>query len=178
MSEAAVAADPGERDVGKKQLCEELGWSRSRLDRRLDEDEAFPVVSRGTQAGGWKFNVAAVREYLQPEEERDTLAEDLATPAGLAARSEMTARQRRDLAQAQLHEDKLARMRGDLVDASELRLALAESVSRTGVALNSLADVLVRRLNLPESALPIIRQEVDGIRRTLVTGLREMLTDG
>jgi hypothetical protein len=67
MSEAAVAADPGGDGIGKKQLCEELGWSRSRLDRRLNEDETFPVLSRGNQAGGWSFDLVTVKAYLEPE---------------------------------------------------------------------------------------------------------------
>jgi hypothetical protein len=107
-----------------------------------------------------------VKAYLEPEEEREIVAEDLATPEGLAARAEMTARQRRDLAQAQLHEDKLRRQRGDLVDVADLRPALTEAVTRTGAALNAMADVLVRRLNLPESALPIIRRRSTGSAAT------------
>jgi hypothetical protein len=53
-----------------------------KLDRRLDEDADFPVVSRGTQAGGWQFDLEAVKAYLEPEEEREIVAEDLATPEG------------------------------------------------------------------------------------------------
>lgn len=174
MSQAAVAHEEAESIVGKKALAVELRWSRSKLDRRLEADASFPVVSRGTQAGGWKFDAAAVRAYLQPEEDRELIAEDLATPAGQVARAELTARQRRDLAQAQLHEDKLRRQRGELVEAADLQQALSETVTRVSTTLNSMADVLVRRLNLPESALPIIRQEIDGIRRQLVTGLRDL----
>lgn len=177
MSEAAVAADPGERVVGKKALCAALKWSRMKLDRRLDEDAAFPVLTRGNRAGGWAFDLDAVTAYLQPESE-PVPAPEPGEPARIDHGGEITARQRRDAAQAQLLEDKIRRSRGDLVDAAELRMALAEAVSRAGSGLNSLADVLVRRLNLPESALPIIRQEVDGIRRQLVSGLREHLADG
>lgn len=163
MSEAAETCDPGAW-VGKKQLADELGWSRGRLDRRLEEDATFPILTRGDQAGGWSFDLAAVLKHLQADLERDT-----------ASRTEMTARQRRDMAQAQLHEDKLRRQRGELVEAGDLKQALSETVTRVGVALNTLADVLVRRLNLPETALPIVRQEVDAIRRQLVTGLRDLL---
>lgn len=176
MGEAAHA--PERRIVGKKQLCEILEWSRMKLDRRLEEDAAFPVETRGDQGGGWGFDVDAVRAYLEPEEDREEVAEDLATPAGQAARAELTARQRRDLAQAQLHEDKLRRLRGELVEAAELRMVLSEAVSRTSTALNSLADALQRRLNLPDTALPVIRQEIDEARRQLVAGLRNVRTDG
>jgi hypothetical protein len=50
--------------VGKKELCAHLGWSRSRLDRVLERDPNFPVVSRGDQQGGWSFGTGAVDLYL------------------------------------------------------------------------------------------------------------------
>lgn len=50
--------------VGKAALCEALGWTRPRLDRRLESDAAFPVAKRGTRAGGWEFDVAAIQQYL------------------------------------------------------------------------------------------------------------------
>jgi hypothetical protein len=50
--------------VGKAGLCEAIGWTRPRLDRRLDSDAAFPVVKRGTRAGGWEFDVIDVQAYL------------------------------------------------------------------------------------------------------------------
>lgn len=177
MSEAAVAADPIERVVSKKALCAELKWSRMKLDRRLEEDPDFPVHTRGTRAGGWAFELSTVRAYLRPEEERDIVAEDIAVPEGLVARTEMTARQRRDLAQAQLHEDKLRRLRGELVEVAGLRLALSETVSRVGTVLNKMPETLTRRLNLPASAEAVLRQEMDEVRRQLVIGLRELLTD-
>lgn len=173
-----TAEAPERRIVGKKQLCEALGWSRMKLDRRLDDDDMFPVVTRGTQSGGWEFDVDVVEAYLEPEIEREEVAEDLNSPAGIAARAELTARQRRDLAQAQLHEDKLRRLRGDLVEVADLRMALSEAVTRTSTSLNSIAETLVRRLKLPETAIPVIQQEVDEVRRQLVAGLRAVRTDG
>lgn len=56
------------KTVGKKELAEALGWTRPKLDRRLESDAGFPVVTRGTKAGGWEFDLAAVRAYLDPEE--------------------------------------------------------------------------------------------------------------
>lgn len=179
MSEAAVVAERRERVVDKKGLCAELGWSRMKLDRRLEEDGAFPVLARGGQGAPWSFDVDAVTAYLQPAAAPATPAPAPApapTPVKAAHTGEETARQRRDAAQAQLLEDKIRRSRGELVETGPLVLALSEAVTRTSTQLNALADVLVRRLNLPESALPIIRQEVDGCRRQLVSGLREYLT--
>lgn len=50
--------------VGKAGLCAAIGWTRPRLDRRLEGDAAFPVVKRGTRAGGWEFDVVDVQAYL------------------------------------------------------------------------------------------------------------------
>ena len=53
--------------IGKAALCAALGWTRPRLDRRLESDGNFPVAKRGTRAGGWEFDLAAVRSYLGAE---------------------------------------------------------------------------------------------------------------
>lgn len=50
--------------VGKAELCAGLGWTRPRLDRRLESDGTFPVAKRGTRAGGWEFDLEIVRAYL------------------------------------------------------------------------------------------------------------------
>lgn len=50
--------------VGKAGLCEALGWTRPRLDRRLESDATFPVAKRGSRAGGWEFDPEIVRAYL------------------------------------------------------------------------------------------------------------------
>lgn len=174
----AAEVAPAARVVGKKQLCEILGWSRSRLDRRLDADPKFPVSARGGQAGGWAFDVAAVEAYLaagDPGAAPASEPEAAAAPARAAHLGEETARQRLNTIQAQLAEDKLRERRGELVNAAEVKMALAEAVTRVSTSLNSMADVLVRRLNLPESAGPVIRQEIDQARRQLVHGLREFL---
>lgn len=176
MSEAAVAADPSPREGGKKQLCQLLKWSRMKLDRRLEADAAFPVKERGTQAGGWLFDFAAVEMYLNGLVE---VAEPEAAPVARASHfGEETARQRRDAAQAQLLEDKIRRSRGELVEVADLRMALSEGVARMSTSLNKLPETLVRRLNLPETALPVIRQEIDDARRHMVTAMRSLKIDG
>lgn len=175
MTLAAEAQAPARRIVTKKQLAEEvLKWSRSRLDRRLDSDPEFPVETRGTQAGGWAFDADAVLAYLgaavdEPEEE---------TPAPVAHQAEETSRSRLNLAQALIQEDRLRMRRGELIEAEPLKLALSETVTKVSTGLNVLPDTLVRRLNLPESAGAVIRQEVDQLRRTLVTALKDALAGG
>lgn len=180
MSVAAEAPAPVARTFDKKRLCEALGWSRMKLDRRLEADPAFPVVVKGVQGEPWQFDYEAVLEHLQPDGDAldDADGQSAEPPRKVAHSGEETARQRRDAAQAMLLEDKIRKSRGDLVEAGPLKLALSETVTRMSTSLNSMADTLVRRLNLPESALPVIRSELDGIRRQLVVGLRDVLSDG
>lgn len=176
MSEAAVAVDADKRVVGKKGLCEALGWSRMRLERRLESDPLFPVEKRGTQAGGWEFDVDHVLEYLGAALDDDDEEDDAPRPARVQHAAEETARSRLNQAQAELAEDKLRMRRGELVEAEPLKMALSDAITRLGAGLNSLPETLTRRLNLPESAGPIIRQEVDQLRRQLHVKLREVLT--
>jgi hypothetical protein len=51
--------------VDKKQLCERLGWSRPKLDRRLRADENFPVLRRSNRSGPWQFDLDAVVAHLE-----------------------------------------------------------------------------------------------------------------
>ncbi|CAB3759401.1 hypothetical protein [Paraburkholderia solisilvae] len=51
--------------VDKKQLCERLGWSRPKLDRRLRTDENFPVLWRSNRSGPWQFDLDAVVAHLE-----------------------------------------------------------------------------------------------------------------
>jgi hypothetical protein len=60
----ACLIHPTEHQVGKRDLAVALGWGRPALDRHIDRDPDFPVVTRGTQAGGWMFDLRAVRTYL------------------------------------------------------------------------------------------------------------------
>jgi phage terminase Nu1 subunit (DNA packaging protein) len=178
MGEAAVAAAPERRTGGKSHLCKFLNWSRMKLERRLEGDAAFPVEKRGTRAGGWVFDFDAITAYLQPEGEPEAPATpEPAAPTKFGHSGEETARQRRDAAQAQLLEDKIKRSRGELVEVAELRMALAEGVARMASGFNKLPETLARRLNLPDSAIPVIRQELDDARRHLVTSMRNLKVD-
>lgn len=54
----------GAQTIGKAALASVLGWTRPKLDRRLNTDPAFPVVKRGSQQGGWEFDQSQVETYL------------------------------------------------------------------------------------------------------------------
>jgi phage terminase Nu1 subunit (DNA packaging protein) len=149
--------------VGKAALCDALGWTRPRLDRRLDSDQLFPVAKRGTRAGGWEFDLAAVAAYLGGEPaaaaasvKAAPTAPPASAPAAPAAvkytyvppagvepvvhTGEQSARQRRDAVQAEILEDKLRRDRGELVQVEVMRQVLNTMLAHLGKGLDRLPD--------------------------------------
>ena len=183
---AKAAADEDDLIVGKRDLCERLGWSRPTLDHRLKVDPSFPVRTVGDRSGGWEFEVETVEAYLQGRprlaidiDDEPEAAEVVPLPPGrMQHDGEATARQRRDTVQAQLMEDRLRKQRGELMETAEVKAALATAVTKLSTALNALPDVLARRLGLPEASASVMRQEVEEARRQFFGELRSLLTDG
>lgn len=190
------------RYIGKAELAVALGWTRPKLDRRLDSDASFPVVARGTRAGGWQFDLAAVRAYLD-----GTAAPKAAAPAPAPKRSarkpvaaeptptvlppgpekptgpvkhlgEETAKQRKDNAQAAMLEDELAQKRGQLVEVEELRTVLATMLARLSKGIDGIPVLMIKRLGLSDDTLPVLREIVDDLRKQMVLDLRQVLSDG
>ncbi|SIT43681.1 conserved hypothetical protein [Paraburkholderia piptadeniae] len=186
--------------IGKVALCEAIGWTRPKLDRRLDSDVNFPIAQRGTRAGGWQFDLAAVRAYLeggsvaQPakadvrfDQRSDPKASgnpypgakySVVPPAGVEPvvhTGEQTARQRRDAVQAEILEDKLRRDRGELVQAEVMRQVITKMLVHLGKGLDRLADQVVDKLGLPESNAEDIRDLTDDLRATMVDELNVLL---
>jgi hypothetical protein len=190
--------------IGKAALCTALGWTRPRLDRRLDSDEKFPVAKRGTRAGGWEFDLGAVLTYLgvvtavadapsaptpektnpparAPIDSRTPFAAPKFTsvpPAGvepLVHSGEQSARQRRDMVQAEILEDKLRRDRGELVQVEVMRQVLNTMLAHLGKGLDRLSDQVVERCGLPEEYADQIRGVTDDLRRTMADELRVLL---
>ncbi|HEX8026987.1 MAG TPA: hypothetical protein VF491_00920 [Vicinamibacterales bacterium] len=187
--------------VGKAALCEALGWTRPRLDRRLESDAAFPVAKRGTRAGGWEFDVAAVKGYLSGAQtktapapaEKPAARVDARTDAGnpypgakysvvapagvepVIHSGEQTARQRRDAVQAEILEDKLRRDRGELVQVEVMRQVLKTMLAHLGKGIDRLPDQIVERLNLAEEQSDDIRVLTDELRRVMADELRVLL---
>ena len=205
MSAASPAADAPAPPIGKAQLAAELSWSRPKLDRRLESDGAFPVVSRGDQSGGWKFDLAQVQAHLgigspakskkksapaaapvlDQAQLRDTVKPPtpVATPASpVGARrsahhsGEATARQRKDAADAALRENKLRQENGELVDRSEMRQVLAGIFISLGSDLDGLPEQIAKVLDLPDSA-PVIRDLIDKARTEMVARAAPLLAD-
>ncbi|PWC74049.1 hypothetical protein [Azospirillum sp. TSH64] len=192
--------------VGKKELVEALGWTRPKLDRRLESDAGFPVVTRGTKAGGWEFDLAAVRAYLDPEaappppprsapprpaprrpapppppvfdleDEEDPPAPRRRQGSAQHA-GEATAKQRKDAAQAAMIEDKLRLSRSELVEAEEMRTVLATMLSHLSKGIDGIPVLMIKRLGLDEDAMPVLREIVDDLRSQMVLDLRKAMRD-
>jgi len=190
--------------IGKAALCAALGWTRPRLDRRLDSDGKFPVAKRGTRAGGWEFDLAAVLSYLGGEASNDAPVEAPAStkpksvsrapidsrtpmaapkftavpPAGVEPvlhAGEQSARQRREAVQAEILEDKLRRDRGELVQVEVMRQVLNTMLAHLGKGLDRLSDQVVERCRLPEEYADQIRVVTDDLRRAMADELRVLL---
>ncbi|NML43504.1 hypothetical protein HHL11_07075 [Ramlibacter sp. G-1-2-2] len=186
-----VAIEQQRGAVGKAELAEALGWTRPRLDRRLQQDAQFPVQQRGSRAGGWEFNLAAVLAYLGETQDgaraepsgRPQLAGRATAPTegrrvaapGVQHHGELTASQRHKLAQARLLEDKLEQSRRALIDAEEMRLVVGTMLAHLGKGLDGLPDAALRRLELPEEARPVLQALVDDLRRNVVADLKGLL---
>ncbi|WP_175777509.1 hypothetical protein [Burkholderia anthina] len=192
--------------IGKAALADALGWTRPKLDRRLDSDGSFPILKRGTRAGGWEFDLAAVKAYLSGES--GSVARPAAKTAARIASAapaanpypdarytvlppasavpppgvepvvhsgEQSARQRRDMVQAEILEDKLRRDRGELVQAEVMRQVITKMLVHLGKGMDRLADQVVEKLGLPEESAESIRDLTDDLRTTMVDELKVLL---
>jgi phage terminase Nu1 subunit (DNA packaging protein) len=185
--------------VGKKDLAKELGWSRMKLERRLRDDAKFPVEAIGDQTGGWKFDVAAVERYLsgklppqQPAIDKAQLRDVVKPPQrslpghrGASARrsahheGEASARQRKDLADAQLKENKVRLENGELVETSEVRQTMNEIFAGIGNDLEALPEEVAKRLGLddPDAAAATVQTLIDDMRTAMVRRLSVLLQE-
>lgn len=178
---------------GKAELAALLKWSRTRLDRRLDQDPQFPVKKRGTRAGGWEFDPAAVLAYLEgapagakpakagsaPADEKPAKAlpyQGVPDAPGISHRGESTASQRLKNAQAARVEDSLRKDRRELIEAEEMRIVLGTMLARLGKGLDSLSDMITKRLGLPEESSDVMRSMVDELRQNMVGDLKTLLS--
>jgi len=183
------ASHTGSQYIGKSALCQLLGWSRPRLDLRLETDPRFPVAQRGVRGGGWRFDASAVLAYLRGDGNgaRGPAGgegfEHLTEPAPASTSKsraivmhsgEQSARQRRDAVQAEILEDKLRRDRGELVEATAMRQVLAIMQAGINKGFDRLCEQIV---GLPgmSGADPVVRELVDELRSMMTAELRSLL---
>lgn len=182
--------------IGKKELAERLGWTRARLDRFLKSHPDAPVRKIGDQSGGWEFVWEEWVAYLKlkpetktasgaidPAQLADAVKPPEATPPSKPARrsanhdGEATAKQRNDLATAQLKELKLAEAAGQLIDADGMRHQSATIVASLAGWLDALPERIVTRLGLPPGSDNVIQEEIDEFRRGWVKQASSLTAD-
>lgn len=195
MTAAQAAAPPAAQVVGKKTLCEILGWSRPTLDARLAKDPLFPVASHGGKGGGWEFDVGAVQRYLAGATGGRTQALDF-TPADLTpldvepasvvqfrpmgqtqTRGEETATARLKAAQAALSEDKLKKARGDLIEAAPTAQVLGELMVNLRGELLNIPDQVGRDMDLSDRAVALMKRQFENALRTAARTLKQKLAE-
>ncbi len=179
-------------EVGKRELCEKLKWSRPTLDARLKADPNFPVKQVGGRGGGWVFDVQAVRSYLlgAPAGELP-LGPEVEEAAGAAPErdlvvsphrrmehsGEASATQRLKNAQADAVEDKLRRSRGELIEAAEAREVMSIIMAEFKSFLGELPGVIGKEFDLSDRVQHGIRLKVEAAQRSVATRIRGRLTD-
>lgn len=164
MSAAAMAADDEGKLVGKYALAKSLGWTRDRLDRRIEADPDFPIVERGGGAGErWQFDLDAVRAYLA---NADSAESDKVTP-----------RQRREIAQAEAIERKNREAAGELIEVAPFRDDIGLMFARLGKSFDELGLEIVKRLGLPAEAHQVVQELVDERRRQMIADMDQYLAD-
>lgn len=181
MPAAAVKTSENPGVVGKKELAAAIGWSRPTLDRRLNADAGFPVLSRGGRGGGWEFDLNQVVAYLRGEPaDLVEQAEAATAPVQLSVvrqqhQGEKTARQLRDQADADLKIDRLKRSRGELVEAAVMRQVLETVLVEMRSALLGMPDALGKEFDLSERVVYAMKGKVEGTMRSTVQSLRQQL---
>lgn len=125
--------------IGKKALCEMLGWSRPALDRRLRWDKIFPVLHCGKPGEAWQFDLPAVRAHIESN------SGHRGRPPGSAGRPSGVT---------------ILAISRELERALAIRRTVAELLSELDVVLERLAAELA--LEGPASAPPIAREGLDG----------------
>lgn len=193
MAAAAVNTSNTSATIGKRELCALLGWSRPTLDRRLNADPHFPVRSRGGRGGGWEFDGGEVQAYLAgggvepdaPDQvegiDDDGYIVDLAEARSerrverVQHRGEVTSRQLRDHADADLKIDRLKRTRGELVEASQMRQALETILVELRSGLLAMPDSLVKEFGLTERVGFAMKGKIEGMMRASVLSLKKQL---
>ncbi|HHY6929406.1 TPA: hypothetical protein ACV4T7_003332 [Burkholderia ambifaria] len=169
--------------VSKSALCRLLGWSRPKLDLRLETDPHFPVASRGVKGGGWRFDTADVVAYLGGAvsqvgstglDATTRSTSRLPHAATVEHRGEHSARQRRDAVQAEILADKLRRDRGELVQTDEMRRVIRSLQSGINTGLDRLVAPVAELVGAA-SAEAIVRELVDELRDMMAADLSQLL---
>jgi hypothetical protein len=174
--------------AGKGALCAALGWTRPRLELRIESDPNFPIKRRGrlngTGVNAWEFDIEAVKAYLggyanapgdssQPAE-GEALRNNAEAAGGAFDVRERSARQRRESAQAGLLENKLLRQNAALIDRADLEAIMATFTQHIEAGIEGLPAMIAERLGLDDEQLENIRPLTDDLTAKMRADLRPL----
>jgi hypothetical protein len=178
--------------AGKGALCAALGWTRPRLELRLESDPNFPIKRRGrlngTGVNAWEFDIEAVKAYLggyanasggspgdssQPAE-GEALRNNAEAAGGAFDVRERSARQRRESAQAELLENKLLRQNAAFVERDDLEAVMATMTQHIEAGIEGLPAMIAERLGLDDEQLENIRPLTDELTAKMRADLRPL----
>jgi phage terminase Nu1 subunit (DNA packaging protein) len=169
--------------ASKRDLCDALNWSRPTLDAHLLRDRNFPVIRRGSRGVEWQFDTEDVLAYLRGNVATAGSQGDThpVSREGSGTRvvhvGEATSRQRRDIVQAEILEEKLRRDRGELVLSADVKRVLSTILTHIGTSLDRFGGQLARHLNTSTSGEAAIRALLDELKSGARHELRSLLGD-
>ena len=172
--------------INRDQLAQQLRCSLPTVDAMIKRWPDFPVVERGGLGRAWKFDAAAVVNFLQDKRDEEERAQ--------AEKSELLAQlvlpiERRDHDGKKLDLDdelKAVKLRKALreeqiesqflVQTHEVRAALERSLRRFGQSLDSAVERVVKTHNLPDAVKRALVLEFGEARTAFVNDAAEFLS--
>lgn len=165
--------EPAQRVCNLSELAFVTGVSATTLSKWAREQSDFPVAERGSNGRAYQFDAAAVQAWIDNHKaEADAEAE--ARQAQLALwRADMygddpnpehrplTASERKAEAEAALAEDKVRRLRGELVELAPLEVCLTQALVELRNALSQVAAEVAREHGLPRETRIAMQNAVE-----------------
>lgn len=182
MLSLALSSGPSGELVNKRELAAILGISQPTLADWIDRHADFPVVERGTNGKEWRFDAAAVAEFIRAKDEEAAREEadrrarlaQLGLPftdPGDAAAPASTDYTLDDIKRIQLA-DKLRTERGFLVSVPETRQHLTASIARWNRSLHAVIRQAARDFALPDAIARALDERLAEAQRQFVRELR------
>ena len=161
--------------LNKRELAKEIDCSLPSLNRLIERYDDFPIEEPGSNGVGYKFDAAAVSEFIETKR----VAEESALEARLDLLSDLNLSPDRDIPAGLTPSQELAKVRavgerrkiqredGLLIDTATLSMRLSGVFQHFSQYLDGLPDRMGRRFNLPDEVVEALRSELNDERRRL-----------
>ncbi len=179
-----LMADP-KLTLNKWELAARLGVSEPTVTKYVRE--GCPVVSGGSNGVPYEFDLVAVKQWLDgvaeaerlADEERERQLDEIQTSLfgkdelpKVAGAEGLTPDQRVKLYRAEFDRMRLARERGELVLANDVRVSLSLSLSELRNRLRGLPDQLARTAGLAPDQAEALEKMIDDVLEDAVTEIQ------